>query len=410
MRLGVGVERDRRQLLLVDADQQRVRAPFSSSGSVAGTPAWARTSSREIRSGSSRSFGPVGPVHASVDPPDQVVDAVAEGLGAPPRRRCAAARRGSAACSTPGRDPGRPAGTSAAIRRSISESSGSPSRSSSRLPNMSRIAARKSAHRLVAATTCRPKVRPRVESCWISISRSSKSARSVLQPSTTRNTSPYPSSARPCARRLTGRSRSSRCRGRGSTSRAGPRCRSPRRRSGSPRPARSGCRRRPRAAARPCRRRCRRRSRARRTGVSCGVVVSAMLATTDRSTVLLPLRGPPTTAMWPAPPLRSTDRVSRRCSRGRSTVPSGTTRPPSARHSRETRPSCGSTARSGISSSRVSGTSSGGSQTWCAAGPWPTMWPTARSSSDSLVAGVDRRPARARARRPARRAAAPRRS
>ena len=32
---------------------------------------------------------------------------------------------------------------------------------------------------------------------------------------------------------------------------------------------------------------------------SCGVVVSAIPATTDRSVVLLPLRGPPTTARWP---------------------------------------------------------------------------------------------------------------
>ena len=124
---------------------------------------------------------------------------------------------------------------------------------------------------------------------------------------------------------------------------------------------------------------------------SCGVVVSAIPATTDRSVVLLPLRGPPTTARWPAPPDRSTDRVSRRCSRGRSTVPRGTTRPPSARHSCDTRPSCGSTARSGISSSRVSGTSSGGSQTWWAAGPWPTMWSTAMSSSDCWSPAVDRR-------------------
>ena len=41
-------------------------APFSASGSVAGTPAWARTSSSVIRSGSSRSLGPAGPVQASV--------------------------------------------------------------------------------------------------------------------------------------------------------------------------------------------------------------------------------------------------------------------------------------------------------------------------------------------------------
>ena len=64
--------------------------------------------------------------------------------------------RGSAArkCSLPGTRPrpGRPVGTSAATLRSISESSGSPSRSSSRVPKMSRIAARKSAHRAAPAT------------------------------------------------------------------------------------------------------------------------------------------------------------------------------------------------------------------------------------------------------------------
>ena len=37
--------------------------------------------------------------------------------------------------------------------------------------------------------------------------------------------------------------------------------------------------------------------------------------------------------------------------------------------------------------SRVSGTSSGGSQTWCAAGPWPTIRRTLRSSSDSCSPG-----------------------
>ena len=57
--------------------------------------------------------------------------------------------------------------------------------------------------------------------------------------------------------------------------------------------------------------------------VSSGVVVSAVLVTIVRSRVLLPLRGPPTTATWPLAPLRSTESVSRRCSRGRSTVPSG---------------------------------------------------------------------------------------
>ena len=97
--------------------------------------------------------------------------------------------------------PGRPVGTSCATLRSISESSGSPSRSSSRVPKMSRIAERKSAQRAAATSRCMPKVRPRWASACSSSSRSSKSARSVLQPSTTRNTSPYPSSARPSARR-----------------------------------------------------------------------------------------------------------------------------------------------------------------------------------------------------------------
>ena len=46
-----------------------------------------------------------------------------------------------------------------------------------------------------------------------------------------------------------------------------------------------------------------------------------------RSSVLLPQRGPPTTATWPAAPVRLSVIVSRRCSRGRSTVPSGMTSP-----------------------------------------------------------------------------------
>ena len=75
--------------------------------------------------------------------------------------------------------------------------------------------------------------------------------------------------------------------------------------------------------------------------------------------------------------------MSRRCSRGRSTVPSGIVSPPRRRHIGETRPSCGCSTRSGISWSRVSGTSSGGSHTWWAAGPSPTIRETATSSSDS---------------------------
>ena len=143
---------------------------------------------------------------------DQVARPRRPGCSAPgsPSMRGSAARK----CSLPGTRPrpGRPVGTSAATLRSISESIGSPSRSSSRVPNRSRIAARKSAHRAAPVTMCSPKVRPRAARCWSSISRSSKSERSVLQPSTTRKTSPYPSSARPCGAPAAGRSRSSRCR------------------------------------------------------------------------------------------------------------------------------------------------------------------------------------------------------
>ena len=67
------------ELLLVDAEQQPpVRRPRG----VAGTPACARTPSRSIRSGSSRSFGPGRSGPGRRDPLDEVLDAVAEGVGA----------------------------------------------------------------------------------------------------------------------------------------------------------------------------------------------------------------------------------------------------------------------------------------------------------------------------------------
>ena len=305
--------------------------------------------------------------------------------------------------------PGRFCGTSAAILRSISESRGSPSRSSSRVPNRSRIAARKSAHRLVAATMCTPKVRPRVDSCWISISRSSKSARSVLQPSMTRNTSPYPSSARPCAPpRPVGLDR---------VDAVGPEVLlAPVHDAGhlGDDPAHHvglG------AGADP--------GHVRQTGHPG----EGAAAEVEHEELRLLRRGRQRQAGHDRPQQRALaaartadhgevpgaagqvdERVSRRCSRGRSTVPSGTTRPPSARHSCETRPSCGSAARSGISWSRVSGTSSGGSQTWCAAGPWPSRWSDRDLEQRLLLAAVDRCRARAPARRPGRRASAPPRS
>ena len=67
----------------------------------------------------------------------------------------------------------------------------------------------------------------------------------------------------------------------------------------------------------------RRRGRPRRTWASRGVWVSARAATRVCSSVVRPLRGAPTTARCPPAPPRSTTSGSRRCSRGRSTVPSG---------------------------------------------------------------------------------------
>ena len=71
VRLGVRVERDRRQLLLVDADEQQLRVHLA-------VLACARIASSPISSGSSRSFGPLRPAPGGADPADQVVDALAE--------------------------------------------------------------------------------------------------------------------------------------------------------------------------------------------------------------------------------------------------------------------------------------------------------------------------------------------
>ena len=141
-------------------------------------------------------------------------------------------------------------------------------------------------------------------------------------------------------------------------------------------------RRRRRAAARSSARTCRHRSRARRTATRCGVVVSARLVTIVRSSVDLPLRGPPTTATWPAGTgevdpqhvaallARPVDDAERHVETAR--APATTARPGRAP---------GRSTRSPISGSRVSGTSSGGSQTWCAGGPWPSIRSTAMSST-----------------------------
>ena len=364
-------------------------APWSASGSVAGTPAWARTSSRVIRSGSSRSFGPAGPVQASRRPCGPGRRPRRRGSRRARRRRCAAARRGSAACSPPGRGPGGPAGTSArdppvdlGVER-VAQPQLEPGAEqvAHRGPEVGPPAGGGHDVHAVGQAAGRELLDHHLQVVEVGAQRApavddqEHVAVPVVGPAL-----PAPARA--------GRSRSSRCRWRGSTSRAGRTIPAPRRRSGVTTSGSSGCRRRRRAAARPARRRCRRRSRAVELRLLRGVV-SARLAMIVRSSVLLPLRGPPTTATWPAAAGRGRPRAcrgaartaGRRCRAARRGRPAPATR-------RETRPSSGSTARSGSSSSRVSGTSSGGSQTWWAAGPWPSMCADRDVEQRLLVAGA----------------------
>ena len=183
VRLGRRVDADRRELALVDADEQPLLRELAAQRVLA-----------DLVEGDHVGQQPQLGTGVALPGRGRALDRGRRrrrrGCPRRRRRRRGAGRRGSAACSAPGRDPGRPVGTRAATLRSISESSGSPRRSSSLEPKTSRIAARKSAHRPEAAMMWMPKVRPRPASCWSSISMSSNSARSVLQPSTTRKTSP----------------------------------------------------------------------------------------------------------------------------------------------------------------------------------------------------------------------------
>ena len=93
-------------------------------------------------------------------------------------------------------------------------------------------------------------------------------------------------------------------------------------------------------------------------------------------------RGPPA-------PDRSTTSGSRRCSNGRSTMPTGTRQPPRPRQS------TGASARApvdrhgGSNWSSVGGTSSGGSHIWWAGGPVPRSWSTTtRACVSALAAGA----------------------
>ena len=92
VRLGVRVERDRRELLLVDADEQE-------QGRVElGVLAWLadRVEPDLVRAAAAAS-GPCGPRQAAVTAADEVVDALAEAAPGRPCRRSAGGRPGSAA-------------------------------------------------------------------------------------------------------------------------------------------------------------------------------------------------------------------------------------------------------------------------------------------------------------------------
>ncbi len=82
--------------------------------------------------------------------------------------------------------------------------------------------------------------------------------------------------------------------------------------------------------------------------------------------------GPPAMPTWPAPPEGRPSSRSRRCSKGRSTIPTGDDQPCRGSPSPRGQAALRGGLSGGSSSSRVGGSSSGGSQTWCAAGPWPT--------------------------------------
>ena len=100
--------------------------------------------------------------------------------------------------------------------------------------------------------------------------------------------------------------------------------------------------------------------------------ISASELISEATTVDLPLRGPPATATCPAPAARSTHSGSRRCSNGRSTMPSTAgNEAGSPRH--------GSAWPSNWSS--AGGSLSGGSQIRCAAGPGPDRSSTVASSN-----------------------------
>ncbi len=102
---------------------------------------------------------------------------------------------------------------------------------------------------------------------------------------------------------------------------------------------------------------------------SAGVCVSASIPAMSFISVLLPLCGAPTISACPAAPEKSAQSMSRRCSNGLSTNATGIVSFPLPPQPSGHRPRKASEPSGGSSWSKVGGSSSGGSQIWCAAGP-----------------------------------------
>ena len=403
MRLAGLVEADRRELLLVDAEQQPAVVGPCGHGLARGPP------SSVICAGSSRSFGPVGPCQAaalrrtkSSMPSPRLVGSGEESIAGQRAEEVHLADHDAAARTT-GRHQLRDLAVDLGVER-VAEPQLEPG-------------AEDVAHR-------RPEVGPPGgRDQQVHAEREARAGPAPAARARGRRSRRAACSSRP--RRGT-RRRTRR--------RPGPRARrgavgldrvdalgaevglaavhdalSPPPRSGVRRRARSGCRCRRRGAARSAARTCRHRSRARRTGSPAGWWSSPGWRPSCAAACSCRCAGRRRPTAWPAAPVSEIVIVSRRCSRGRSTVPSGIVSPPAAATSGRPGRAAAAPRRSGISWSRVSGTSSGGSHTWWAAGPWPDHLGD-RDVEQRLLLALLRRPAAPRPRPRRARARAPRRS
>ncbi|MFC7480517.1 hypothetical protein ACFQX7_11325 [Luedemannella flava] len=98
-----------------------------------------------------------------------------------------------------------------------------------------------------------------------------------------------------------------------------------------------------------------------------------------RRNVLLPLCWAPTTTRLPAAPDRSSHMGSRAWSNGLSMMPTTPLIRPCRVVSPVVTPRVGDTTRRPSRLSSDGGSASGGSHTWCAGGPWPSMRRTSTS-------------------------------